>query len=174
MTHRTKRHTRIELAAVGVAVGVVALGAGPKLQDGREFSNETSAIASLKVTDSAQAAYAASCGNGGYAAHYIILGTPPVAGGHPFISADLGGALAPEKNSYLFGMGAGLGNEVGPNDCLPDTNPTNTTYYATAVPLTFGQTGDRSYAVNADGTIWQDDAAAAPMEPFGAPAKPVR
>jgi len=37
--------------------------------------NETSAIASLKVTTSSQVAYSASCGAGACAATYVILGT---------------------------------------------------------------------------------------------------
>ena len=97
-----------------------------------------------------------------------------VAGSEPFISADLGSVLAPQKAGYNFTMGAGAGNAVGPTDCLPAANPTNSTYYATAIPQTFGSTGTRSFAVNAGNTIWQVNAAAAPAEPFAAPATPIQ
>ena len=82
--------------------------------------------------------------------------------------------LAPQKAGYNFTMGAGAGNAVGPTDCLPAANPTNSTYYATAIPQTFGSTGTRSFAVNAGNTIWQVNAAAAPAEPFAAPATPIQ
>ena len=175
MTHGTPRRlTRIESAMAIVIVGIVAIGTAPRLRDAQGLSSEVSAIASLKVTTTAQVAYAASCGNGGYAADYFILGTPVVAGAEPFISDGLGDSTTPERDGYAFTMGPGLGNDVGPNDCLPEANPTNTTFYATAVPVIFGQDGTRSFAVNADNVIWQDEAAAAPMEPFSAPARPIR
>ena len=137
-------------------------------------ANETSAIASLMATRSAQAAYSASCGNGFYAASYLILGTPAEAGELPFIAADLGSAMEPLKPGYRLTLGAGVDNAVGPNDCMAVANPTNSTFYATAVPLTFGETGSRSFATNADNEIWQQSAAEAPAEPFGAPATLLR
>ena len=39
-------------------------------------------------------------------------------------------------------------------------------YYASAIPLTLGSTGTRSFATNAQGTIWQNTAGTAPAEPF--------
>ena len=47
---------------------------------------------------------------------------------------------------------------------------TQTTFYATAVPQSFGQTGSRSFAVNASGTVWMNNTAVAPTEPFGPPS----
>jgi len=166
--------TLIELLIVVAIISIIAAIAVPGLLRARMTGNETSAIASLKVTTSSQVAYSASCGNGGYAATYVILGTPVVAGSEPFISADLGSVLAPQKAGYNLTLGAGAGNAVGPTDCLPAANPTNSTYYATAIPQTFGSTGTRSFAVNAGNTIWQVNAAAAPAEPFAAPATPIQ
>ena len=68
----------------------------------------------------------------------------------------------------LFVSGAG----TGPNDC--NGTATQTAYYATAVPQTFGSTGGRSFATNGSNTTWQVYAAAAPTEPFTAPATPVQ
>ena len=166
--------TLIELLIVVAIISIIAAIAVPGLVRARMTGNETSAIASLKVTTSAQVAYSASCGKGGYAATYVILGTPVVAGSEPFISADLGSVLAPQKSGYNFTLGAGAGNSVGPTDCLAAANPTNSTYYATAIPQTFGSTGTRSFAVNAGNTIWQVNTAAAPAEPFAAPATPIQ
>lgn len=164
--------TLIELLIVVAIISIIAAIAVPGLLRARMTGNETSAIASLKVTTSAQVAYSASCGNGSYAADFTVLGTPVVANSEPFISADLGTIAAPQKSGYNFAMGAGAGNAVGPNDC-PGT-ATNSAFYATALPITFGTTGTRSFATNTANVIWQDTAAAAPAEPFGAPATPIQ
>ena len=84
-------------------------------------------------------AYTASCGNGGYAATYVLLGTPIVAGSEAFSSADLGRSATPQKSGYNFTLGAGAGSAAGPNDC--NGTATQTAYYSSAVPQTFGTTG---------------------------------
>ena len=159
--------TLIELLIVVAIISIIAAIAVPGLLRARMTGNETSAIASLKVTTSSQVAYTASCGNGGYAATFVVLGTPIVAGSEAFISADLGRSATPQKSGYNFTMTAGAA-AAGPNDCL--ARATNSGYYATGVPQTFGTTGTRAFAVNAGNTIWQSTTAAAPTEPFVASA----
>ena len=155
--------TLIELLIVVAIISIIAAIAVPGLLRARMTGNETSAIASLKVTTSSQVAYTASCGNGGYAATFVILGTPIVAGSEAFISADLGRSATPQKSGYNFTMGAGAA-AAGPADCL--ARATNAGYYATALPQTFGTTGTRAFAVNAGNTIWQNTANLVPPEPF--------
>ena len=164
--------TLIELLIVVAIISIIAAIAVPGLLRARMTGNETSAIASLKVTTSSQIAYSASCGNGAYAATYVVLGTPPAAGGEGFISADLGSVVAPQKSGYNFTMGAGAGSAAGPNDC--NGTATITAYLATGQPMTNGTTGTRSFAVNAGNTIWQLTGGAAPAEPFGPPATPIQ
>jgi len=164
--------TLIELLIVVAIISIIAAIAVPGLLRARMTGNETSAIASLKVATSSQVAYSASCGNGGYAATFVVLGTPPVAGSEPFISADLGSVVAPQKSGYNFTLGPGAGSTAGPNDCLGTA--TISAWLGTAIPQTFGTTGTRSFAVNAGNTIWQNLTAAAPTEPFGAPSTPIQ
>ena len=158
--------TLIELLIVVAIISIIAAIAVPGLLRARMTGNETSAIASLKVTTSSQVAYSASCGNGGYAATYVILGTPVTAGGEAFISSDLGAAAAPKKSGYAFTLGGSVtpAAVAGPTDCLGTATVTG--YYATGIPQTFGTTGTRSFAVDSGNTIYQNNTAAAPVQPL--------
>ena len=89
-----------------------------------------------------------------------------------FISADLGWCRRAAEERLQLHAGRRRGCAPGPNDC--NGTATKTAYYATAIPQTFGTTGGRSFATNAGNTIWQVSAAAAPTEPFGAPATPIQ
>jgi prepilin-type N-terminal cleavage/methylation domain-containing protein len=164
--------TLIELLIVVAIISIIAAIATPGLLRARMTGNETSAIASLKTATSSQVAYSASCGAGAYASSFTVLGTAPVAGSQGFISADLGTVAAPQKSGYNFTLGAGAGSAAGPADC--NAAATVTAYYASATPMTFGTTGGRSFATNAGNTIWQAFTAAAPTEPFAAPATPIQ
>ena len=160
--------TLIELLIVVAIISIIAAIAVPGLLRARMTGNETSAIASLKVTTSSQVAYSASWGNGGYAASYAVLGTPPTGTTEAFISADLGHAAPVNKSGYTFALGAGAGSVAGPNDGAGTA--TITAWLSTAVPQTPGTTGTRGFAVNAGNTIWQNTAGTAPTEPFTASA----
>jgi type IV pilus assembly protein PilA len=164
--------TLIELLIVVAIISIIAAIAVPGLLRARMTGNETSAIASLKVATSSQVAYSASCGNGSYAATFVVLGTAPGGVGEGFISMDLGSVINPLKSGYSFTLGAGAGSVAGPLDC--NGAATISAYYASGIPQTLNTTGTRSFAVNAGNTIWQLLGAAAPTEPFGAPATPIQ
>ena len=164
--------TLIELLIVVAIISIIAAIAVPGLLRARMTGNETSAIASLKVVTSSQVAYSSACGNNGYAATFVVLGTPPGGSSQGFISADLGTVVAPSKSGFNFTLGAGAGSAAGPNDC--NGTATITSYLATGVPMSNGTTGTRSFAVDTGNTIWQLTGGAAPTQPFGAPATPVQ
>ena len=164
--------TLIELLIVVAIISIIAAIAVPGLLRARMTAQESSAVASLKTTNVSQVSYSASCGQGAYAPSFPVLFAPPGGVGEGFISADLGGAVNPIKSGYTFSMLAGAGAAAGPNDC--NGTATVTAYYASAVPMTLGSTGTRSFATNQANTVWQVNGAAAPPEPFGAPATPVQ
>jgi type II secretory pathway pseudopilin PulG len=163
--------SRIEVAIIAVIVGIIMAVALPGLWRARMASNEAAAIASLRRIVSAEMAYASVCGGNRYADSLQTLGTPPPGGSQPFLPPELTGS-APESGGFRFGLARGEGAEAAATDC--HGRPAYTGYYASAVPVRFGRTGARSFAVNTAGTVWQDVTAAAPEEPFGAPASPVR
>ena len=163
--------TLIELLIVVAIIGIIAAIAVPGLLRARMSGNESSAIGSLRAVVSGQIAYSSSCGNNGYAADFPRLGVVPPGGSQAFLSPDLAVA-APVKSGYTYAMPAAAGAAAGPLDC--NTVATTTAFYATAIPTTFGTTGNRSFATNTAGTIWQNNTNAAPTEPFGAPATPIQ
>ena len=99
------------------------------------------------------------------------LGVPPPGGSQAFLSPDLTAAVSPQKSGYNYTLAVGLNGVAGPLDC--NGTATMGTFYSTAVPVTPGTTGNRAFATNTAGTIWQDLAGAglaAPTEPFAATA----
>ena len=136
----------------------------------RVAANEAGAIASTRVTFSSQKAYAVSCGMGAYATGYVVLGTG-VGSSPAFISEDLGSVAAPVKSGFRFTIAPGSGSNAGPADCL--NRPTMTAFYVGAAPLSTWS-GNRSFAVTANGTLWQVNGLAPPAEPFAPPASPIQ
>jgi type II secretory pathway pseudopilin PulG len=163
--------SRAEIAIIGVIVGILGVVALPGLWRARMARNEAAAIASLRTIVSAEIAYASVCGRNGYAASLQTLGVPPPGTAQAFLPPHLS-AAAPEVDGFRFTLAPGQYAAAGAPDC--NGTPTTSDYYAAAVPVKFGRTGGRAFAVNTPGTIWQAPAAAAPLEPFGAPATPVR
>ena len=150
--------TLIELLIVVAIIGVIAATAMPGLLRARMTGNEASAIASLRAVSSAQQAYATKC-NG------FAPDLPELLNAGSFLSPDLAWGVTVNKSGYQFTMTVGAGNSLlaaPPAGCTG----TGTTYLATAVPLSVGSSGQRGFATDEPGTIWQDTSGAAPTQPF--------
>jgi prepilin-type N-terminal cleavage/methylation domain-containing protein len=159
--------TLIELLIVVAIIGIIAAIAVPGLLRARMSGNETSAIGGLRAINSAEVSYSAACGNGAYAVAFLTLGTPPPGGTQAFLSDDLSLAGAnPQKSGFTYTLAPGAGTAAGPADC--NATATDVAFYASAVPTSPATTGNRAFATNAAGSIWQDVGAAgavAPTEP---------
>jgi prepilin-type N-terminal cleavage/methylation domain-containing protein len=159
--------TLIELLIVVAIIGIIAAIAVPGLLRARQSGNEASAIGSTRAVNSAEASYAATCGGGGYAVSLADLGLAP-AGGVPFISPDLVGGV---KSGYNVAVAAGAGAAVvmlAAQTCNGAAADSVAGYQVTAVPVTVGSTGQRSFASDARGTIYQDATGAAIANPIPA------
>ncbi len=149
--------TLIELLIVIAIVGVLAGIATIHGREARMVANRAAAIGTLDAIRRAQDAFRVTCGEGSaYASSLAQLGKAQL------VSPDLGGDGV--RNGSLVVM-IGSGTEGQPaSRCTGE--PMATGWYASAVPVSLGQSGRVGLATDQDHGIWEDSTGVAPAQPF--------
>ena len=139
---KQKGFSLIELLIVVAIILIIAAIAIPNLLRARMAANESSAVASIRTVNTAMVTYNSTYPTVGYATSLAALGpnanpcTPSSANGCLIDSVLSAGV----KSGYNFAAtGAG--------------GPPQVQYYATAVPVTLNQTGNRSFCAFEDAVV---------------------
>lgn len=154
--HSEHGFTLVEILIVVSIVGVLAAMAAVRLSQAKMASNEASAIASLRVINSAEMTFSSSCGGDGYAQSLEALSMPPAATAQSFISADLT-TTGVQKSGYFFTLQA----DTGAQPVLLAARTCNTVadsvsaYFAFANPVAYENSGRRTFATDKSATIFQ-------------------
>ena len=158
--------TLIELLIVVAIIGILASIAVISLSRARQSGNEASAIGSVRAIISGQAAYASSCGGGGYAQSNADLAKAP-NGSPPFISPDLEKADTDGKSGYIVDVNDSADPDNrdvrdAADTCNASAENSRAMYHVAADPLGRGVNGTRSFGSDRRGTIYYSSTASIP------------
>jgi len=147
--------TLIELLIVVAMIAVLASIAFPLLLRARVSANEGAAVASLRTIHSAQAAFASTCGGGGYAQTLDDLARPAMGSTVGFVQEPYvkNGVI---QSGYVANVMASSGS-MKILDALDTCNGAGDTmagFVAERHPVSVGVTGVRSFAVETQGTLY--------------------
>ena len=157
----------IDLVFVCGVIGVLCSIALPRLLLAKQSASSSSAIATMRVIDSAQLTYALTCGSGFYAPNLTTLGTAPAGSNQPFISPGLGVSDTVIKSGYTITMSA-LPYAGAPGSCNGvAVGAAGQGFSAAADPLELGNL--RFFGTNASNVIYENIASLAGLMPESGP-----
>jgi hypothetical protein len=108
--------TLIDMLFVIGLIGLLSTLAIPGLTRARGAAQASSALANLRLVNSAQLSFAITCGLGFYAPDLPTLGSPPVGSSVAFLPADMAAAAVVNRSGYQFEM-VGTAAANAPDAC---------------------------------------------------------
>ena len=161
--------TLVDMLFVLGLIAILSALAIPGLTRARGAAQSTSALATLRVVNSAELSYAIGCGLGFYSPDLPTLGIPPPGSQVPFLSLDMTGGIAVNKSGYNFQL-FGTPSAGAPATCNGlAAGAAAPAYKVGADPLAV--TNSSFYATNATGIVYEHSASMyAAMPESGAPA----
>jgi type II secretory pathway pseudopilin PulG len=147
--------TLIDLLFTASLIATICTMALPSLLRARGVAQSASAVATLRVVNSAQLSFAITCGSGFYAPSFPALGVPPPASTSAFLPPELASGPSFLKQGYSYSLGGvalpgapASSNGMGAGEASPG-------YAAFADPLD-AVGNPHFFGTNADGTIYQN------------------
>jgi type II secretory pathway pseudopilin PulG len=160
---QTRGFTFVEVMLFVLVIGALAAVASVQIDYARRAGNESAAIASLRSINAAQAAFASSCGEAGFAQSLDDLGKLPPGASQAFLTPELA-SNGIVRNGYAFSMRADAGATiVTPTDrvCNQPKAHAMSGYFVSAipaVPLEPGRfVGQTSFATDKRGVVYRRD-----------------
>lgn len=154
----------IDLIFVIGIIAVLASIATPRLLSARQGAGSASAIGSLRAISSAQLTFALTCGGGFYAPTLTTLGVPPIGSDAAFLSQNLTGDDIVTRGGYIIQLGATAFPQA-PASCNGVAfGEGGQAYRAGADPVDVNN-NFRYFAINANGTIFEDTVSLFPVMP---------
>ena len=146
---KQKGFSLIELLIVVAIILIIAAIAIPNLLRAKMAANESAAVGAIRTITTAEISYSSAYPNVGYAPSLSALGGVAPCVPSPTAACLIDSLLSSgSKSGYNFtAVGAG--------------GPPASEYYAAGVPITFNQTGVRSFCAVEDATIRVDPSGAA-------------
>jgi len=158
MDRRQRGFSLIELLIVVAIILIIAAISIPNLLRSRIAASEASAVGSLRTMNTAAVSYSSTYGNG-FPPSLASIGT----NGSTTVSCTSAGLIDPvlssgTKSGYTFQLHPGLAaNQLNSasSSCSAGYGYSDG-YMITAVPITVGTTGQRSFCTDASGVIRQN------------------
>ena len=146
--------TLIDLLFTASLICTIATMALPSLLRARGVAQSASAVATLRVVNSAQLSFAVTCGSGFYSPTFPTLGVPPPSSPAAFLPPELASGVSFTKQGYSYNM-AGTALPGAPASCNGlGAGGASPGYAAAADPLD-AVGNPQFFATNADGAIYQ-------------------
>ena len=145
--------TLIDLLFTASLIATIATMALPSLLRARGVAQSASAVATLRVVNSAQLSFAVTCGSGFYSPTFPTLGVPPPASPAAFLPPELTTGASFLKQGYSYSM-TGTPLLGAPPSCNGLASGEASPGYAAFSDPLDAVGNPHFFATNADGTIY--------------------